>query len=75
MSDPIPGCDRSEAYEVVPLDPIQKDRDPHGWWACLCNGIVVRIAAEHAPLARYATDPKYRASLITNKLWENHAGR
>jgi hypothetical protein len=46
MSDPIPGCDPSEAYEVVPLDPIRKDRDP-----------------------------EYRASLITNKLWETHAGR
>ena len=57
MSDSIPGCDPSEAYEVVPLDPIRKDRDPHGWWACLCNGIVVRIASERAPLARYASDP------------------
>jgi hypothetical protein len=74
MPDPIPGCDPSEAYEVVPLDPIRKDRDPHGWWACLCNGIVVRIAADRAPLTRYANDPKYRASLITNKLWEKHAG-
>jgi hypothetical protein len=91
MSDPIPGCDPSEAYDVVPLDPIRKDRDPHGWWAdpirkdrdphgwwaCLCNGIVVRIASERAPLARYASDPEYRASLITNKnkLWEKHASR
>jgi hypothetical protein len=58
-----------------PLDPIRKDRDPHGWWACLCNGIVVRIAAERAPLTRYASDPKYRAGLITNKLWEKNAGR
>jgi hypothetical protein len=75
MSDPIPGCDPSEAYDVVPLDPIRKDRDPHGWWACLRNGIVVRIASQRAPLARYASDPEYRASLITNKLWEKHAGR
>jgi hypothetical protein len=41
MSDPIPGCDPNEAYEVVSLDPIRKVRDPWGWWACLCNGIVV----------------------------------
>jgi hypothetical protein len=71
MSDPIPGCDPNEAYEVVPLDPIRKDRDPHGWWACLCNGIVVRIAAE--PLVRYASDPDYRASRITKKVWEKNA--
>jgi hypothetical protein len=70
-----PTNDPNEAYDVVPLDPIRKDRDPHGWWACLCNGIVVRIAAERAPLTRYASDPEYRASLITNKLWEKHAGR
>jgi len=31
MSDPIPGCDPNEAYEVVPLDPIRKERDPWGW--------------------------------------------
>jgi hypothetical protein len=70
MSNPIPGRDPNEAYEVVPLDPIRKVRDPWGWWACLCNGIVVRIASEPAPLIRYASDPDYRASLITNKLWE-----
>jgi hypothetical protein len=62
MPDPIPGCDPSEAYEVVLLDPIRNDRDPHGWWACLCNGIVVRIASQRAPLARYASEPEYRAS-------------
>jgi hypothetical protein len=75
MSDPIPGCDPNEAYEVVPLDPIRKVRDPHGWWACLCNGIVVRIAAEREPLIRYASDPEYRASRITKKIWEKSAGR
>jgi len=41
----------------------------------LCNGIVVRIASERAPLARYATDPEYRLSLVKPKLWEKHAGR
>jgi hypothetical protein len=75
MSDPIPGCDPNEAYDVVPLEPIRKDRDPHGWWARLCNGIVVRIAAERSPLDRYASDAEYRASLVTDKLWEKRAGR
>jgi hypothetical protein len=27
MSDPTPGCDPSEAYEVVPLDQIRKACD------------------------------------------------
>jgi hypothetical protein len=58
---------------VVPLDPIRKVRDPWGWWACLCNGIVVTIAAEVAPLIRCANDPDYRASLITKKVWEKNA--
>jgi hypothetical protein len=71
MSEPIPGCDPNEAYEVVPLDPIRKDRDPHGWWTCLCNGIPVRFAADRSTLIRYASDPDYRASLITKKVWEN----
>jgi hypothetical protein len=75
MSDPIPGCDPNEAYEVVPLDPIRKARDPYGWWACLCNGIPVRFAADRAVVQRYATDPAYRASLITKKVWEKNAGR
>jgi len=75
MSDPIPGRDPNEAYEVVPLDPIRKNRDPHGWWACLCNGIVVRIAADRALLTRYASDPDYRASRVTKKILEKNAGR
>jgi hypothetical protein len=74
MSDPIPGCDPNEAYEVVPLDPIRKSRDPHGWLACLCNGIVVRIAAERTPLIRYASDPDYRAKAgLPKKIWEKNA--
>jgi hypothetical protein len=58
MSDPIPGRDPNEAYEVIPLDPIRKDHDPWGWWVCLCNGIPVRFAAERKPLIRYASDPE-----------------
>jgi hypothetical protein len=54
--------DPNEACEVVRLDPIREEHDPHGWLACLCNGIVVRIAANRASLT---DDPEYRASLIT----------
>ena len=67
MSAPIPGHDPNEAYEVVPLDPIRKPRDLLGWFAYLCNGIVVRIAAERAALERYATDPACRQSVIPHK--------
>ena len=66
--------DPNEAYEVVPLDPIREEHDPHSWLACLCNGIVVRIAANRAPSIRYADDREYRASLITRRLWEKDAG-
>ena len=75
MSDPIPGSDPNEAYEVGPLDPIRKVGDPWGWWACQCNGIVVRIAADRELLTRYASDSAHRASLITKKVWEKNARR
>jgi hypothetical protein len=34
-----------------------------------------RFAADRAVVQRYATDPAYRASLITKKVWEKNAGR
>ena len=54
MSDSISGCDPNEAYEVVPLDPIRKVRDPYGWWACLCHGIVVPPTTPASWLTRCA---------------------
>jgi hypothetical protein len=36
MSDPIPGNDSSEAYDVVPTQVWPKD-----WWTVTCNGIPV----------------------------------
>jgi hypothetical protein len=75
MPDPIPGCDPNEAYEVVELaGAFRKPRDPIGWYLCLCNGIPVRFAAHREPLERYASDPEYRASLVTRKAWEKNAG-
>jgi hypothetical protein len=75
MPDPIPGCDPNEAHEVVELaGAFPKQRDPVGWYLCLCNGIPVRFAAHREPLERYVTDPEYRASLITQKAWEKNAG-
>ena len=67
MPDPLPDIDPNDAYDVVPLDPIRRERDPQGWFACLCNGVIVRIAADRAVLERYATDPAYRRSLVVTK--------
>jgi cytochrome c551/c552 len=52
-----------------------KPHGPSGWWTVTCNGIPVRhFGPDKKDLAqRYATDPAYRASLATKKLWE--AGR
>jgi hypothetical protein len=59
----------NEAYEVVQA---KGDGPPSTWWTVLCNGIPVRhFGPDRKETAeRYATDPEYRASLKTNKLWE-----
>jgi hypothetical protein len=62
MSDPIPGNDPNAAYDVIPSGCWPKD-----WWTVTCNGIPVRHFANKAVAERYATDPKYRASLIVTK--------
>lgn len=61
--------DPNEAYEVVPA---KGDGPPSTWWTVLRNGIPVRHFGPDAKLLaeRYATDPHYRASLVTRKLWE-----
>jgi hypothetical protein len=69
MSDPIPGCDPNEAYEVVPLDPIRKGSRSTG----LVGMSVQRHRGQdrgrsRSAEPRYASDPDYRASLITKKL-------
>jgi hypothetical protein len=56
MPDPIPGCDPSEAYEVVPLDPIRKDRALATLEAWGLRGSTVkeilRLTAERAEAAQ-----------------------
>jgi hypothetical protein len=57
MPDPIPGCDPSEAYEVVPLDPIRKDRALATLesWVLLRGSTVkevLRITADRAEAAQ-----------------------
>jgi hypothetical protein len=62
MSDPIPGNDPNAAYDVVP------SREwPQGWWTVTRNGIPVRHFGNKTTAERYATDPKYRASLVVTK--------
>ena len=71
-----PENDPNEAYEVVPMK-VEPHGPPAGWWTVTCNGIPVRhYGPEKKALAdRYATDPEYRLSQITPKLWEKNAGR
>jgi hypothetical protein len=65
MPDPIPGCDPSEAYDVVPMPEVL--RGPEGWSTVRCNGIRVRHFASKTNAERYAMDAKYRASLMVTK--------
>ncbi len=70
MSDDDP----SETYEVVPIE-----NGPHGtpedWWTVKRNGIPVRYVAGKEKAQRFATDPEYRASLVTAKVWKKTKGK
>ena len=65
----MPDPDPNEAYDVVPC------HDPKGWWTVKRNGIPVRHFPGKANADRYATDPQYRASLVTDKFWNKNADR
>jgi hypothetical protein len=65
MSDDDP----NEAYVVVPLRPGAHG-PPRGWWTVKRNGIPVKHFPGKEKAERYATDPKYRASLVIGKPWE-----
>jgi hypothetical protein len=60
--------DPNEAYDVVPIEPGPKG-PPKGWWTVKRNGIPVRHFPGKENAERYATDPEYRASLVTRKAW------
>jgi hypothetical protein len=61
--------DPNEVYEVVPVEP-----GPHGpshtWWTVKRKGIPVRYFPGKEKAERFATDPEYRASLVTAKVWK-----
>jgi hypothetical protein len=59
-----PTNDPNDAYDVIPA------KDPPGWWTVACNGIPAWHFVKPQAAQRYATDPQYRASLVTRKLWE-----
>jgi hypothetical protein len=58
--------DPNEAYEVVPIEPGPHG-PPKGWWTVKRNGLPVRHFPGKENAQRYATDPEYRASLITGR--------
>jgi hypothetical protein len=60
--------DPNKAYEVVPIEPGPKG-PPKGWWTVKRNGIPVRHFPGKKKAEQYATDPEYRASLVTRKVW------
>jgi hypothetical protein len=66
--------DPNEAYEVVPIEPGPHG-PPKGWWTVKRNGHPVRHFPGKEKAQRYATDPAYRASLVTRKAWEKAKGK
>ena len=66
--------DPNEAYEVVPIE-----SGPHGpregWGTVKRNGIAVRHFPGRGKADKYATDPEFRASLVTGKAWEKADGK
>jgi len=60
-----------QVYEVIST-PDELRGPPRSWWTVTLNGEpVMHFAPDKRDLAeRYATDPKYRASMIQAKQWE-----
>ena len=58
--------DPNEAYEVVQT-PAWLRGPPTDWWTVLANGLPVRHYPPHRKdlAIQYATDPAYRALLVT----------
>ena len=54
--------DADEAYEVVPAS------YPAGWWTVTAHGIPIRHFGDKGKAERYASDPEYRASVLSRRL-------
>jgi hypothetical protein len=65
----FPHNDPNEAYEVVQTPAWLRD-PPTDWWTVLANGLPVRHYPPHRKdlAIQYATDPAYRALLVTTTL-------
>jgi hypothetical protein len=68
------GNDPNEAYEVVPIEP-GPHRPPRTWWTVKRDGLPVRHFPGKEKAELYATDPEYRASLITGRTWVKAKGK
>ena len=66
-----PDNDPNEAYEVKNV-PEEMRGPPPDWWMVTSNGIPGDISSPRSKdkANRYATDPAYRLSLITQKAHE-----
>jgi hypothetical protein len=58
----IPYIKANEAYEVVPAS------YPAGWWTVTAHDIPIRHFVDKAKAERYASDPEYRASVLSRRL-------
>jgi hypothetical protein len=68
--------DPNEAYEVVPIEPGPRGQGPpKGWWTVKRNGLPVRHFPGKEKAQRCATDPEYRASLVSVKAREKAKGK
>jgi hypothetical protein len=56
---------------VVPIAP----GPPKGWWTVKRNGLPIRHFPGKENAERFATDPEYRASLVTVRAWEKAKGK
>jgi len=62
MFNTTPDNDANEAYEVVPAS------YPAGWWTVTAQGIPIRHFGDKGMAERYASDPEYRASVVSRTL-------
>ena len=62
MFKPIPDNDANETYEVVPAS------YPAGWWTVTAHGMPIRHFGDKGKAERYASDPEYRASVVSRRL-------
>ena len=58
----IPDNNSNEIYEVVPAS------YPPGWWTVTAHDMPIRHFGDKRKAERYASDPEYRASVVSRRL-------